>query len=178
MINAIQNLDMTILNAINNYCHTASLDKIMPLITLLGNVGMIWIVIAIALLISKKYRREGVMILAALLLSTILGEGILKHLVHRPRPCAGVVPSNLLIAKPLTYSFPSGHSASSFAAGGIIVANIKKYGVPAILLAVLIAFSRLYLYVHYPSDVVSGMLLGIACAVVVQNTFKAFSKNK
>lgn len=172
MLNAIQNLDMTILNAINNYCHTSNLDKIMPLITSLGNVAIVWVIIAAVLFISKKYRRESVMILAALLLATILGEEMLKHLVQRPRPCAGVPAASLLIGKPLTYSFPSGHSASSFAAAGIIAINIKRYRVFAILLAVLIAFSRLYLYVHYPSDVLAGMLLGIACAVIIQISFK------
>ena len=174
MINAIQNLDVAILNAINNYCHTYVLDRFNPFITSLGNVGIVWIVIAVWLLISKKYRKEGMMVLAALLLTTILGEGIIKNLVQRQRPCAGMSAASLLVAKPLTYSFPSGHTASSFAAAGVIAANIKRYRVFAILLAVMIAFSRLYLFVHYPSDVLAGMALGIACAMIVQSTFKRF----
>ena len=178
MINAILNLDMWILNAINSHCHTYVLDKFNPFITSLGNVGIVWIVIALWLLISKKYRKEGMMVLAALLLVSILGEGIIKHLVQRPRPCAGVPAASLLIAKPLSYSFPSGHTGSSFAAAWIIATNIKRYRVFAIMLAVMIAFSRLYLFVHYPSDVLAGMALGIACAMIVQIAFKNLLYNK
>lgn len=94
---------------------------------------------------------------------TILGEGILKHIVGRLRPSNEILNSSGLISKPLSYSFPSGHTASAFAAAGILAKYFKKYSALIFTLAVLIAFSRLYLYVHYPTDVLAGLFLGLIC---------------
>lgn len=151
-------------------------NSIMTMITDLGNMAFVWIAIAIVLIISKKYRKIGFMVLAALLISTILGEGILKNLVRRPRPCFYIPQAELIIKKPTSYSFPSGHSMSSFAAAGVLSKYLRKYVVVFYGLASLIAFSRLYLYVHYPTDVIIGMILGIIISRFVIYIFNKIKK--
>jgi undecaprenyl-diphosphatase len=144
----------------------------MPIITSLGNMGLIWIIIALVLIFNKKYRDVGIMIIASFILTSIIGEGILKNLVQRLRPFIDIPTINLLISKPTSYSFPSGHTASSFAVAGIIFSTLKKFRIPAIILASLIAFSRMYLLVHYPSDILGGILLGIICFKIVLKVYK------
>jgi undecaprenyl-diphosphatase len=167
----IQKLDERILNIINKYCRNQLLDRIMPAITDLGNLGIIWIIISLFLLKIKMYKEVGIMILSGISLSTILSEGIIKHIVHRSRPCDEIKPDNLLIQKPLSYSFPSGHTASSFTAAGILDIMIKQYGLYAMILAALIAFSRIYLLVHYPSDIIAGIVLGLICSIIIVSVF-------
>ena len=167
MISLLQNIDNSILLFIKNNMHGHMMDKAMVIITSLGNGGIIWIIIAVLLMINKKYRKIGVMALGSLILSTILGEGILKHVVQRIRPSADIPAINMLIAKPLSYSFPSGHAASSFAVAGVLAKYLKKYAIGLLGLASLIAFSRLYLYVHYPTDVVAGIILGLFCSKLI-----------
>ena len=167
MMSLIQKFDSSILLYIKDNMHGNIMDKIMVGITALGDNGVIWIIMAIILMISKKYRKIGFMALLALLLSTILGEGILKHVVHRIRPSADIPAVDLLIAKPLSYSFPSGHTTSSFAVAGVLAKYFKNYAIEFLSLASLIAFSRLYLYVHYPTDVLGGVLLGLICSGII-----------
>ena len=167
LINLIQNLDNKILLFIKDNMHGVIMDKVMVFATTLGNNAIVWIVIALIIIINKKYRKVGFMVLAALLLSWILGDGLLKHLFQRVRPCANIPLIDMLIAKPLSYSFPSGHSASSFAAAGILAVYFKKYAVGFYTLAATIAFSRLYLYVHNPSDVITGIALGVLCSKII-----------
>lgn len=167
MISSIQTIDNFILLFIKDNMHGAIMDKVMVIITYLGNGGMTWIIIAALLMINKKYRKIGFIALGALILSTILGEGILKHLVKRIRPSADIPAVNLLIAKPLSYSFPSGHTTSSFAVAGVLAKYFKKYALEIFSVAFLIAFSRLYLYVHYPTDVIAGIIIGILCSKLI-----------
>jgi undecaprenyl-diphosphatase len=167
MMSLLQKFDNSILLYIKSNMHGPIMDKAMVIITSLGNAGVVWIVIALLLMINKKYRYIGFLALGALILSTILGEGILKHIVRRIRPSADIPAVNLLIAKPLSYSFPSGHTTSSFAAAGVLSKYFRNYALELFALASLIAFSRLYLYVHYPSDVLAGIILGIICSKVI-----------
>ena len=153
-------IDFTILNFIYDNCRTAWLDVLMPLITKLGDSGGIWVVLAIGLLISRKYRKTGIALCCALVLEMIVCNGILKPLIGRIRPCDVNTAIQLLIPRPTDFSFPSGHTAASFAAVSALYFCRQKLWIPGLVLALLIAFSRLYLYVHYPSDVVAGMLLG------------------
>lgn len=174
----IQSMDKNILLFINQYFNNIFLDGVFVFTTSLGNLGIIWIIIAAVLLLNKKYKKTGILLLVALLLSTALAEGIFKHLVNRPRPFYSMPNVKLLINKPFTSSFPSGHSASSFASAGILSKYINKYKSFFYALASLIAFSRLYLFVHYPSDVIAGILLGIVCSKIVisfGNKFKITS---
>jgi undecaprenyl-diphosphatase len=147
--------------------HDKILDRVMVISTFLGDNGLIWIIIACLLMVNKKYRTLGLMVLGAMLLGTILGEGMLKHIFHRIRPSADIPPMQLLIRKPMTYSFPSGHTTSSFAAAGVLSKYLKSYAFGFFTLAFLIAFSRIYLFVHYPTDVLAGIVLGLICSRII-----------
>ncbi|MGB8453383.1 MAG: phosphatase PAP2 family protein [Anaerocolumna sp.] len=166
-MNLIQQLDESILFYILNHLHTPILDKIMIELTSLGNSGFIWIAIAFLLLLYKKTRPCGILLVTALSIEYILGDGILKHLIARNRPFIRFPDVPLLIKKPGSYSFPSGHTMSSFTAATVIFYFNKYAGIPAYLLAGLIGFSRLYLFCHYPLDVLSGAVFGIATALMV-----------
>lgn len=168
----LRNFDMETLNFINNNLHSPIMDKFMIIMTSIGNGGLIWILISLILIITPKYRKVGIMTICALILTTIIGEGILKHLIRRPRPFISLPDIKLLITAPTSYSFPSGHTGSAFAAAGILGAMIKKSKPYVITLAILIAFSRLYLFVHYPEDVLAGIILGLCSAQIVLYIFK------
>ncbi len=147
--------------------HTPLLDKILAFITSLGNAGIIWIVLAVVLLILPKTRKVGMIVGAALLVDLVLCNLILKNLVARVRPYDVNTAIAILIKKPLDFSFPSGHTAASFAAmTALFLAKMKKAWIAALILAVLIAFSRLYFYVHYPTDVLGGIVVGILSGVL------------
>lgn len=111
--------------------------------------------------VHKKYRRQGALVLVGLLAGLLVGNVALKHLVARSRPCWLDPSVQLLIATPTDYSFPSGHTLSSTIAATILTKTDRRFGYVAIPLAVLIALSRLYLYVHFPSDVFAAALLGL-----------------
>ncbi len=172
MLGTIQNVDLNILTALHSLVQNSFLDKIMPYITSLGNSGLIWIVISIVMICKKKYRTTGILCLSALLLTTVLGEGILKHLVQRQRPYNHIDSLNLLISEPVSYSFPSGHTGSSFAAATVISSRIHKAAPWVFSFAAIIAFSRLYLMVHYPTDVLVGAILGTISAIMVLRIYK------
>lgn len=163
----ITDIDFAILNFLREKLSCGFLDTLMPIITFLGNAGAVWIAVSLVLLFIKGYRKNSVMILGGLGGSVLIGNLLLKNLVARARPCHLNTAVELLISEPTDYSFPSGHTMSSFAAAVILYRADKKLGIPALILAFLIAFSRLYLYVHFPSDVIAGAVIGIAigCAV-------------
>ena len=167
MIPIIQRFDNSILLYIKDNIHGFILDKVMLISTYLGNGAIIWIIIALILIINEKYRKIGFMVLGALILSAILGEVMLKHIFKRIRPSANISVAKLLIVRPLSYSFPSGHAASSFAAAGVLAKYFKEYVLEIFSLASLIAFSRLYLYVHYPTDILAGIVLGFICSEII-----------
>lgn len=160
-------LDWTILQALRAMTVCPALDFLMPRITALGNAGAIWLVAALAMLCSKKYRRYGVMLLAGLILALLAGNIFLKNFFARPRPCWLDETVPLLIARPSDYSFPSGHTMAAAIGATVLTAADRRFGWAAIPLAVLIAFSRMYLYVHFPSDILAGALLGVAIGVLV-----------
>jgi undecaprenyl-diphosphatase len=155
----IQNADDKILDFIQLNMRNPACDKLMPLLSFLGNWGMVWIIAALVFIILKKHRQLGINLLLSLLLCTLIGNTLIKPLVERVRPCNVNMLYALLIARPEDFSFPSGHTTTSFGAAVTIFYYNKKMGVWAFVLAALIAFSRLYLYVHYPSDVLAGALL-------------------
>lgn len=165
MIDSLLSIDYSILHYIMSNLRGEILTIFMRGITILGDFGMIWIVISLLLLIRHRTRRCGIAMLFALLIGAILGEGILKHAIMRSRPFTLYADLPALIAPPLSSSFPSGHTLSGFAAATVLFCRNRKIGIGAYALAALIAFSRLYLSVHFPSDVVAGMLLGIGVGV-------------
>ncbi len=174
MISYLQNIDIKMLNMINKKFHYRILDKIMPLITALGNGGIVWFAISIYLMSGENHRTEGYMVLASIAIAAVIGEGIIKHLIKRTRPFVNMLECKLLISKPITYSFPSGHTASSFAAAGIFISANSKFSIMALILASLIAFSRVYLNVHYPTDVIMGIILGLLCSRIVVLLFYSY----
>lgn len=178
MITFINNLDKIILFFIHNNFHFPVLDKVMILATFAGDKGLIWILISILLLINKKTRVIGIMSLGALILSAFLGEGLLKHIVQRQRPYADFTWVHLLIDKSTKYSFPSGHTSSSFAAAFILSKYLKRFSLVFWILAFLIAFSRLYLFMHYPIDVIGGIVLGLICGKTISCICEHIIKGK
>lgn len=172
----IHSIDDNILSFIQEHLKNSFMDTIMPVITSLGNSGIVWIVIAAILLSMKKYRKYGVMLALALIITLVVGNITLKPLIARTRPFdANNLKDILLIKAPKDYSFPSGHTMASFAAATVLIYMNRKVGIVAMVLAVLIAFSRLYLYVHYPSDVFAGMIFGILSAII---SIKLLAKTK
>ena len=155
------NIELNILDWIQTL-HTPFLDKIMAFITRLGDAGIIWIVLSIVLLLIPKTRKSGAVMVAALVVDVLLCNIVLKNLVARTRPYDVNTGVHLLVAKLHDYSFPSGHSAASFASvTALYLAGEKKLWKFALVLACLIAISRLYLYVHYPTDILGGILFGV-----------------
>lgn len=152
-------MELTVLNWIQTL-RTGWLDSVMVFVSGLCDHGEVWIVLAAVLLLFPKTRRAGLTVALALLLDLIVCNGILKPLVGRVRPCVVDPAVELLVACPTDASFPSGHTASSFAAVGALRAAGSRLWLPGLALAVLIAVSRLYLYVHWPTDVLFGALLG------------------
>ncbi len=156
--------DWTILYFIQDHLTSPFGDWLMPKITHLGDAGLIWIGLAIILILNKKYRTHGVVMLLALLIGVVIGNLGLKNMIARARPCWIDTSVNLLIPVPTDFSFPSGHTlASVIGATSLVMAN-KKFAWFAIPLAALIAFSRLYLFVHFPTDVFAAIILGITIA--------------
>jgi Membrane-associated phospholipid phosphatase len=136
----------------------------MSKVTRLGDFGLIWNAISIVLIISKEYQSIGFKAVTALCLCILLGEGILKYTIKRVRPFIINTDLKILINKPRSYSFPSGHTASSVAVASILAIYFSQIAIVVFLLAFLISFSRVYLCVHYPSDVIIGAILGVICA--------------
>lgn len=154
-------LDQTVLHWLRDTLTCPALDLLMPKITLLGDNGAIWLLAAGGLLCTKKYRKQGLVLLGGLAASVLVGNVVLKNLIARPRPCWLDTSVQLLIADPTDYSFPSGHTLSSVIGATILTKTDRRFGYAAIPLAALIAFSRLYLYVHFPSDVAAAAVLGV-----------------
>lgn len=153
--------EFAILDWIQENMRNPTLDLLMPAITALGNSGLIWLLLAGVLLLTPKHRRAGAAVLAGLVLEIICCNMVLKPLVARVRPCDVNTAVQLLIARPDDFSFPSGHTGASFAAAAALFADRNRLWIPSLILALLIAFSRLYLYVHYPTDILAGAAIGM-----------------
>ncbi len=146
--------------------HTPVLTEILKFFTMIGEAGMIWIVVGLILFVMKRTRKYGCIVLLALLMCLLLGNGLLKNLIARPRPCWRHPEVEMLIQIPQDYSFPSGHTFSSFAAAVSLFYWKKTYGYVAFAVAVTIALSRLYFFVHYPTDILGGALIGTVFALI------------
>lgn len=161
--------DMAIFQWVESALWNPVLDSIMKVITTLGDGGILWIVVGLALVFPKKTRKYGVMVIVGLLFSLLINDYILKPLIARPRPfdldidwwkAQFVYPE--IIKHPDSWSFPSGHTSSSFAAAtALVFTKRKSLYIPGGIMAVLIAFSRIYVHVHYPTDVIAGVVVGI-----------------
>ena len=169
MIDWIYELDFMFLELIQKLRNPV-LDKIMSFITHLGSAGAIWILLAVIFIIGRKSRLSGIKIAVALLFGLVIGTLGMKHFFMRERPFtfeeALITLENLIISAPSDrYSFPSGHTLSSFTSAWLVLMYNKKLGVAAIILASLISFSRMYLYVHFPSDILGAVILSVPIAL-------------
>ena len=168
MLQNLATLEESILLGIQSNLRNEWLTPVFIFITRLGNGGFIWILGSILLLVPKKTRKIGVMALVALAGSVLIDNVILKNVVARTRPYEVIGGLTSLIGIQKDFSFPSGHTCASFACALVLYRILpKKYGVPAVILASLIAFSRLYVGVHYPTDVLGGMFVGIFSSCLV-----------
>lgn len=158
--------------------HNPVLDKIMIFITTLGDEGLFWIGIGIVCLVLKKHRRMGLQVLLSMLVTFIVGNLILKNLFARQRPCAIDPSIELLIPYPSEFSFPSGHSMNGMTAAMALYLNNKKIGVPALIIALLIGFSRMYHFVHFPTDILGGFCVGFAVAIMMNYIFDKVQEKK
>ena len=119
----------------------------------------------------KKHRNTGLQVLLTMLVTFVVGNLILKNLFHRSRPCAIDPSVELLLPYPSEYSFPSGHTMNGFAAAFALFFNDKRLGIPALLLAGLIAISRMYHFVHFPTDILAGFCVGFGAAILMDFIF-------
>ena len=175
MFDAILHADQAILNGIQDLFRCEFLDVFFTFVTKLGNAGFVWILIGLLMCCFKKYRRTGVVMLCSVAAAFLIGEVTIKPLIGRLRPFMDNAAVQLLIDPPRGFSFPSGHSMSSFAAAtALYLCGDRKVSWTWYLGAFLIAFSRLYLYVHYPSDVLTGAVLGSLTAWAVYALFRHF----
>ena len=163
--------DIPILNWIQAHLQCGFLDKAMPIVTLFGEGGIFWIAWAMLLLCIPKTRKIGLGMGIALVLGVVVCNITLKPLVARPRPYDFAAENlgvfiDLLVKKQHDFSFPSGHTIASFEAAVVLLMNDRRMGVPAVILAVLVSFSRLYLYLHYPTDVLFSVAAGILFALI------------
>lgn len=158
--------------------HTPVLDRLMLFITSLADHGLLWIVLGVVMLCRKNDRKTGINLLLSLLLSLLVGNIFLKNIIMRPRPC-WIDPSvPMLLPAPLDYSFPSAHTMHSFAAAFSVFFHHKKAGIIFLIVASLIAFSRMYLFVHFPTDIAGGLIIGTLDAYLIYKSVQKFCRKK
>ena len=202
------NWEFQFLNWIQDHLRGDLMDRIMPIITKFGDGGIFWIIVVLLLFIPKRTRKYAHVGAFALIFGVIGGNLILKNVIARPRPFwlengnplarlavtdltsrlsvhegTGIIPEGrtvmeLLVKAPKDFAFPSGHTQASFAAATSICMWSRKWGIPALILAALIAFSRMYLYVHYPTDILGGLLSGVAYAMLALAICNKLFRNK
>lgn len=177
-MNVISNMDYQILLWIQTYLRTDAMTFFWKLMTMLGNGGLIWLCLDAFLLSRKETRKTGFLGIIAIGIAALLANFVLKGIFSRPRPFVTYSQLHALVSVSGT-SFPSAHTMSSFANAYVIYRREgKKYGIPSYILAGLIAFSRMYLGVHYLSDVLGGLVLGIATGILTCYFMKQMDEKK
>ncbi|MEE0964058.1 MAG: phosphatase PAP2 family protein [Ruminococcus bromii] len=165
MFGRIKNIDNRVLEKIGKI-HKPVLNKIMIVASRSANIGFIWWMVCIPFLVQPDWRLTGLNFVLALAIAHLMGEIIIKHIVKRVRPCHNLGDDEQLIDRPRFYSFPSGHTTASFAVVGVALLRCRLITfLPILVLAILIGFSRIYLRVHYLTDVIAGMILGLCCGI-------------
>lgn len=169
-------MDFSILYAIQSI-RSPALDAIMLTLTkLMGSIGQVWLVVAVALLLFKKTRKAGICVFLSYLLVYLVGHLCLKDLIARPRPCHLDETIALLVPRPSSFSCPSTHTAWAFAGATSIFLYHKRAGIIALVIAAIMGFSRMYMFVHFPTDVLLGALLGVVLAVAVKALVEKLEK--
>ena len=160
-------LELPVLFWIREHLTCPLLDWLMPRLSSLSAHGEIWIVLAVVLMCIPKTRRVGFTMGAALLMGYLIGNMGLKNIVGRVRPYE-VAQVPILVERLHDFAFPSGHTLASVGAATALTLHYRRFGAVALTLAAVIGFSRLYLFVHYPTDVAAGALLGVAMAFLAR----------
>lgn len=160
--------------------HTDVLDALMVGLSTIGRGGAMWIVLGVALLVPRRTRRAGVAVLVALAVSELVVDDVLKPLIARPRPCQVDGSLATPVPCPGDWSFPSGHTTKAFAAATALVVSLprgaRRFAAPVVALAALMGFSRLYLGVHYPTDVLAGAVLGAVLGALAALVVRALAR--
>ena len=160
-------LEGPVLLWIQEYVRNDFLTPFVTFITHLGDAGIIWIMLTILLLAYAKTRKTGAVMALSMILNALATNVVLKNILARTRPYEIIDGLYSIVGRQSDYSFPSGHSACSFACAVVIYRYCpKKYGISALIAAVLIALSRLYVGVHFPTDVLGGALVGTLAALL------------
>ena len=170
MLSYIKEIDKKIINHVTKWQKPLFSRFLLPF-TKLGSLGFIWILISLPLFLNENSRKAGFRIIMAVLITGFLGEVFIKNIAKRKRPSKYIENQDMLIKKPITYSFPSGHTSSSVACAIIIASFYPQATIPVSFLAFLVSFSRLYFKVHYLSDILAGAFLGLVCAIFIVNSF-------
>lgn len=164
---AIQNLRSPLLDAL-----------ILGLTNIMGSYGQIWLIVGVALCVFKKTKKCGITILISYVLVFLVGQYGLKDLIARARPCHLDEAIELIVKRPSSYSCPSTHTAWAFAAATSILLYFRKPGIAVMAVAVLIGFSRLYLFVHFPTDVLLGAVLGAVLTLVTAKVIQIIEEKR
>jgi len=175
-LTAILPFDAKLLYMIESTFKSNIMDHVMLFFTRMGDFGLVWIAAGLMLAFTSKYRRAGACLLMALAAGAIVGNLVMKPLIARPRPFMELEGIKNILGISFSYSFPSGHTTSSFAAAYMLTRYFGKKGALAYIPATLIAFSRMYFFVHYPSDIIGGIVTGTLCAHMVHEVSKKITK--
>ena len=159
----ITEMDFMVLDWIRGHLQWGFLDGAMQAVSFLGEAGWVFVLITLLMLARKKTRPVGLALLVSLALSLLVCNGLLKTLVARPRPFHLRPDTMLIVSQPRDYSFPSGHTSAAFAFAGALLAAKHPCRWAAVVFGIVMGFSRLYLYVHFPTDVIGGVLVGLLC---------------
>ncbi len=187
MFDQFLNFDLRIFEWVQTFNSNAILTPILKIITTLGEGGIIFIVMALILMVTKKYRKAGFAMLIALVVMVICNNVVLKEMFARPRPFNltydwwnEVYKYPEIVSRPSSWSFPSGHTSSAFAAAVAVLWYDRKIGIPTFVFAAIMGFSRIYVEVHYPTDVIAGAIVGIIYAfigiLIVKLIYPTFEK--
>ena len=175
----IQSIDTGILLFIQEHMRNEAFHGFWRAITFLGSAGWFWLALAVILLIPKKTRKAGFTALLSMGIGALISNVFLKNAVARIRPYDAVETIVPLVGKLSDYSFPSGHTCASFASAFVYYRLLpRKYGILTMILAVLISFSRLYLGVHYPTDVLGGFFIGLLSSILAYQIVESYLKKK
>lgn len=162
----IQSIDSSILLYIQEHLRCGLLNAVMIFSSAIGTYGLIWIAAAIAMLLTKKYRYAGILLLICLTVCWAFNDLVFKNLIQRPRPYMTLTELQVLVPLRTDFSFPSGHTSTSFAAAYAITRANGRRWAWVYAVAALIAGSRIYIGMHYPTDVLGGILFGTLIAAV------------
>ncbi|MGM9987200.1 MAG: phosphatase PAP2 family protein [Bacillaceae bacterium] len=166
-MDSIQKLDNTIIDFVHKKVPKSKVfDKVSIIINKIGYGGVMWVIVALTLILFTPYKQYGFMIILADFLYFILCNQFIKPKYSRQRPFQQNNAIEIIIKEPNSSSFPSGHATIAFSCTTILFFMNPLVGMIALVLSVVIACSRLYLLVHYPSDVTAGILIGIMLGLV------------